>query len=132
MKIENTQNKARRFKIVVTDLQEDKTLMDVTTNAAIITAASPFDNRTNEDKEDCAQSAHYFNGRATDILNCIKSTIEGIGKTLGKHQGLRLLFNLWAMMKQLENEEEDEDERSVAKADYEAKSKNQGDDINAN
>ena len=109
MENENTQNKARRFKIIVTDLQEDKTLMDVTTSAAIVTAASPFDNLTNEDKEDCTQSAHYLNGRATDILNCIESTIDGIGKTLAKHKELRLLFNLWAMMKQLENETEDED-----------------------
>ena len=109
MKNENTQNQARRFKIIVTDLQEDKTLMDVTTNAAIVTATSPFNNLTSEDQEGCTQSAHYLNGRATDILNCIESTVDGIAKTLAKHKELRLLFNLWAMMKHLENEAEDED-----------------------
>ena len=113
MKNENTQNQARRFRIVVTDLQEDKTLMDVTTSAAIVTAASPFDNLANEDKEDCTQSAHYLNGRTTDILNCIESTIDGIAKTLAKHKELGLLLDLWMMSKKaesLKDEEEKEDE----------------------
>ena len=112
MKNENTQNQARRFKIIVTDLQEDKTLMDVTTNAAIVTATSPFNNLTSEDQEGCTQSAHYLNGRATDILNCIESTVDGIAKTLAKHKELRFLFNLWMLSKQAErsSDEEEEDE----------------------
>ena len=112
MKNENTQNKARRFKIVVTDLQEDATLMDVTTNAAIVSAASPFDNLHNKDTDGCAQGAQYFNCKATEIMHCIQSTIEGIAKTLEKHKELGLLLELWMLSKKAErsSDEEEEDE----------------------
>lgn len=112
MENENTQNKARRFRIVVTDLQEDKTLMDVTTNAAIVTTSSPFDNLENVDRDDCTQGAHYFECKTNDILNCIKSTIEGISKLTVEHKELGFLLNLWMMSEQAKkaNETEEEDE----------------------
>ena len=112
MENENTQNQARRFKIVVTDLQEDKTLMDVTTNAAIVSTASPFDNLNNKDNDGYAQGAQYFNCKAPEIMHCIERTIEGIAKLATDHKELGLLLNLWLLSKQAENlsnEEEDED-----------------------
>lgn len=111
MKIENenTQNKARRFKIVVTDLLEDKTLMDLTTNAAIVSTTSPFDNLNNKDNDGYTQGAHYFACATKDILNCIKSTIDGISKLTTENRELCLLLNLWMMSKQAENEGEDAD-----------------------
>lgn len=115
MKIENenTQNKARSFKIVVTDLQEDKTLMDVTTNAAIISTASPFDNLENKDREGYAQGAQYFRCKSKDIMYCVQNAIEGISKLAAEHKELGLLLNLYMMSKKAEslsNDEEEEDE----------------------
>lgn len=113
MKNENTQNKARRFRITVTDLQEDETLMDVTTNAAIVSTTSPFDNCTNEDKDGYSQGAQYFNCKAPEIVHCVESTIEGIGKMMAEHKELRLLLELRMMLKKAEsssNEEEDEED----------------------
>lgn len=115
MENNNTQNKARRFKVVITDLREDKVLMDVTTNAAIVTTASPFDNLANEDRDGYTQGAHYFNSKAQDILHCAQSTIEGISKLMAENKELGLMFNIWLMAKQAEqsnhseDEEEDED-----------------------
>lgn len=115
MKIENenTQNKARSFKIVVTDLQEDKTLMDVTTNAAIISTASPFDNLENKDREGYAQGAQYFNCKSTEIMRCVQCAIEGISKLTADHKELGFLLDLWMLKKKAESlkdeEEEDED-----------------------
>ena len=113
MKNENTQNQARRFRIVVTDLQEDKTLMDVTTNAAIVSTASPFDNLNNKDNDGYTQGAQYFNCKSTEIMHCIQSTIEGIAKLAADHKELGFLINLWLLSKQaesLKDEEEKEDE----------------------
>ena len=115
MKIENenTQNKARRFKIVVTDLQEDKTLMDVTTNAAIISTASPFDNLENKDREGYAQGAQYFKCKSKDIMYCVRNVIEGISKLAAEHKELGFLLSLYMLSKKAEslsNEEEDEDD----------------------
>ena len=110
MKNENTQKQARRFKIVVTDLLEDKTLMNVTTGAVIVTAASPFDNLTNENKKGRTLSSQYFDCDVDATLNCMQSTIEGIAKTLEKRKELKFLFKLWAMMKLSDNKEENEDE----------------------
>ena len=115
MKIENenTQNKARRFKIVVTDLREDKTLMDLTTNAAIISTASPFDNLENKDREGYAQGAQYFNCKSKDIMYCVRSAIEGISKLAAEHKELGFLLSLYMLSKKTESssdeEEEDED-----------------------
>ena len=115
MKIENenTQNKARRFKIVVTDLREDKTLMDVTTNAAIVSTASPFDNLENKDREGYAQGAQYFSCKSKDIMACVQNAIEGIRKLVGEHKELGFLLSLYMMSKKAESssdeEEEDED-----------------------
>lgn len=113
MENKNTQNKARRFKIVVTDLQEDKTLLDVTTNAAIVSTASPFDNLKNVDNEGYTQGAHYFRCKAEDILHCVQSNIEGISKLMNENKEIGFLLNLWMMSKQAERdaetEEEDED-----------------------
>ena len=112
---ENTQNQARRFKIVVTDLQEDKTLMDVTTNSAIISTASPFDNLENKDREGYAQGAQYFNCKSKDIMYCVQNAIEGIRKLVGEHKELGFLLSLYMMSKKAESlsnedeEEEDED-----------------------
>ena len=111
MENENTQNIARRFKITVTDLQEDKTLMDVTTSAAIVTAASPFDNLTNEDNDGCALGAQYFNCKSAEIMRCIQGTIDGISKLAADHKELGLLLNLYMLAKKAEslsNEAEDE------------------------
>ena len=112
MKNENTQNQARKFKIVVTDLQEDKVLMDVTTNAAIVSTASPFDNLKNEDNDGYTQGAQYFNCKAPEIVHCIKSTIEGIGKLMAEHKELGLLLDLWMLAKKAESlkDEDEEDE----------------------
>ena len=112
MKIENenTQNKARRFKIVVTDLQEDKTLMDVITNAAIVSTASPFDNLEDKDREGYAQGAQYFNCKSKDIMYCVQNVIKGINKLAVEHKELGLLLSLYMMAKQaerLKDEEED-------------------------
>lgn len=115
MENNNTQNKARKFKVVVTDLQEDKVLMDVTTNAAIVTAASSFDNLANEDRDGYTQGAHYFSSKARDILHCVQSTVDGIIKLMAENKELGLMFNIWLMAKQAEQpnhseyEEEDED-----------------------
>lgn len=109
MKNENTQNKVRRFRITVTDLQEDKTLMDLTTNTAIVSTASPFDNRANEDKEDCTQHAQYFDCKASEIAHCIESTIEGIGKLVAKHKELEFLLKLRMMLKKAEEEDEEDE-----------------------
>ena len=117
MKIENenTQNKARKFKIVVTDLQEDKTLMDVTTNAAIISTASPFDNLENKDREGYAQGAQYFSCKSTEIMHCVRNVIEGISKLAAEHKELGFLLSLYMLSKKAESlsnedeEEEDED-----------------------
>lgn len=109
MKNENTQNRARRFRIVVTDLQEDETLMDVTTNAAIVSTTSPFDNLTNEDKDGYSQGAHYFNGKSIEIMRCIQCTIEGISKLAADHKELGLLLNLYMLEKKAESLKEDED-----------------------
>ena len=112
MKIENenTQNIARRFKIVVTDLRENETLMDVTTNAAIISTSSPFDNLTNEDEDGYAQGAQYFNCKSTEIMRCIQGAIEGIGKLAADHKELGLLINLYMLSKKAESlKEEDKD-----------------------
>ena len=117
MKIENenTQNKARSFKIVVTDLREDKTLMDVTTNAAIISTASPFDNLENKDREGYAQGAQYFSCKSKDIMYCVRNVIEGISKLAAEHRELGLLLSLYMLSKKAESlsdedeEEEDED-----------------------
>ena len=110
---ENTQNQARSFKIVVTDLREDKTLMDVTTNAAIISTASPFDNLENKDREGYAQGAQYFSCKSKDIMYCVQNAIEGIRKLVGEHKELGFLLNLYILSKQTESssdeEEEDED-----------------------
>ena len=116
MKIENenTQNKARSFKIVVTDLREDKTLMDVTTNAAIISTASPFDNLENKDREGYTQGAQYFSCKSKDIMYCVRNAIEGIRKLVGEHKELRSLLNLYILSKKAESlsneDEEKEDE----------------------
>ena len=115
MKIENenNQNKARKFRIVVTNLQEDKTLMDVTTNAAIISTASPFDNLENKDREGYAQGAQYFNCKSTEIMHCVQNAIEGIHKLVGEHKELGFLLSLYMLSKKAEslsNEEEDEDD----------------------
>ena len=116
MKNENTQNQARRFKIVVTDLQEDKTLMDVTTNAAIVSTSSPFDNLENKDREGYAQGAQYFNCKTKDIMHCVQNAIKGISKLAVEHEELGLLLSLYMMAKQAESlsdeeeEEENEDE----------------------
>lgn len=88
------ENKARRFRVVVTDLQEDKKLMDVTTGAAMVTAASVFDHLTGEDKISSVQNAHYFECKAEDILVCIKSTINGIGKLCNQHREIGLLLQM--------------------------------------
>lgn len=114
MENENTQNEARRFKIVVTDLQEDKTLMDVMTDAAIVTAASPFDNLANEDRDGYTQGAQYFNSKAGDIFNCVQSTIEGISELAAENKELGFMLGLYMLAKQAahskdEEEEEDED-----------------------
>ena len=115
MKIENenTQNKARRFKIVVTDLQEDKTLMNLTTNAVIVSTSSPFDNLTNKDNAGCSQGAQYFNCKSIEIMRCVHNAIEGISKLAADHKELGLLLSLYMMAKQAESssdEEEEEDE----------------------
>ena len=110
MKNENTQNKERRFRITVTDLQEGETLMDLTTNAAIVSTASPFDNLTNEDKDGYSQGAHYFNCKAPEIMHCVQGVIEGIGKLMAERKELRLLLSLWMLAKQSKIEEEDEED----------------------
>lgn len=116
MKNENTQNKARRFRIVVTDLREDETLMDLTTNAAIVTAASPFDNLNNKDNDGHTQGAQYFNCKVPEIMHCIQSTIEGLGKLVAEHEELEFPLKLWMMLKKAESlcdeaeEEEDEED----------------------
>ena len=107
---ENTQNKARIYRIVVTDLQEDKTLMDLTANAAIINVASPFDNLANVDRDGHAQGALYFNCGPADIFFCIQNAIEGIGKLTTEHKELGLLLNFWLMLKQLKKEKEDKED----------------------
>ena len=111
MKIENenTQNQARRFRIVVTDLQENETLMDVTTNAAIVSTASPFDNLTNEDKEGYSQGAQYFNCKTKDIMHCVQNAIKGIRKLTAEHKELGLLLELWMMLKKAEKEDEEDE-----------------------
>ena len=110
MKNENTQNQARRFRIVVTDLQEDKTLMDVTTNAAIVSTSSPFDNLNNKDNDGYTQGAQYFNCKSTEIMHCIQSTIEGIAKLATDHKELGFLISLYMLEKKAESlKEEDED-----------------------
>lgn len=110
-KNENTQNTARRFKIVVTDLQEDKILMDVMTGAAIVTAVSPFDTIEKEDKESYTQGAHYFECKTSDIFHCVQSTIDGIGKLMAE---LGFMLSLYMKAKQAvhskDEEKEDEDE----------------------
>ena len=98
MKIE----KARRFKIVVTDLQEDKTLMNLTTNAVIISTSSPFDNLTNKDNVGCTQGAQYFNCKSTEIMRCVHGAIEDIGKLMADHKELEFLLNLYMLSKQAE------------------------------
>lgn len=113
MKNENTQNIARRFRIVVTDLQEDKTLMDLATNAAIVSTSSPFDNLENKDREGYAQGAQYFNCKSAEIMRCIQGTIDGISKLTADHKELGFLINLWLLSNQaesLKDEEEKEDE----------------------
>ena len=112
MKNENTQNQARRFKIVVTDLQENETLMDVTTNAAIVSTSSPFDNLDNKDNDGYAQGAQYFNCKSTEIMRCIHCAIEGIAKLAADHKELGLLLNLYMLSKKAESlkDEEKEDE----------------------
>lgn len=114
MKIENenTQNKARRFKIVVTDLQKDKTLMDLTTNAAIVSAASPFDNLNNKDNDGYTQSAYYFDCKATEIMQCVQSAIKSISKLMSEHKELGFLFSFYSLLKKVESssDEEEEDE----------------------
>ena len=112
MKIENenTQNLARRFRIVVTDLQEDKTLMDLTTNAAIVSTASPFDNLRNKDNDGYTQGAQYFNCKATEIMHCIQSTIEGISKLAAEHKELGFLLSLYMMSKHAEHSSDEEEE----------------------
>ena len=115
MKIENenTQNKARSFKIVVTDLREDKTLMDVTTNAAIISTASPFDNLENKDREGYTQGAQYFRCNSKDIMYCVQNVIEGISKLAAEHKELGFLLSLYMLSKKAEslsNEEDEDDE----------------------
>ena len=107
MKNENTQNKARRFRIVVTDLQEDKTLMDVTTNAAIVFTASPFNNCTNEDEDGYSRGAQYFNCNTQEIMHCVQGVIESIGKLMAEHKELRLLLELWMKLKKEEDEEDE-------------------------
>ena len=109
MKNESTQNRARIFRITVTDLQEDETLMDVTTNAAIVSTTSPFDNLTNEDKNGYTQGAQYFNCKGPEIMHCIEGTIEGIGKLMAEHKELRLLLDLWMMLKKAEEEDEEDE-----------------------
>ena len=112
MKIENenTQNKARRFRIVVTDLQEDKTLTDLTTNTAIVSTASPFDNLTNEDKDGYTQRAQYFDCTTDEIIRCVQCIIKGISELAARHKELGLLLGLWLMANQLKNEEEDKED----------------------
>ena len=110
MKNENTQNQARIFRIVVTDLQEDKMLMDVTTNAAIVSTASPFDNLEDKDREGCAQGAQYFNCKSKDIMYCVQNVLEGIRKLMVEHKELGLLLNLWMLTRQSKNEEEDKED----------------------
>jgi len=110
---ENTQNKARRFTVIVTDLQENKILVDVTTDTVMLTTASPFDNLTNEDKEGYTWRAHYFNSKVQDILHCVQCNIEGISKLMEENKELGFLLELWLMSKQAEHsedEEEDEDD----------------------
>ena len=112
MKIENenTQNKARRFRIVVTDLQEDKTLTDVTTNTAIIGTSSSFDNLANVDRDGHTQRAQYFNCTTDEIIRCVQCIIKGISELAAKHKELGLLLGLWLMANQLKNEEEDNED----------------------
>ena len=114
MKNKNTQNKARRFRITVTDLQEDETLTDVTTNAAIVSTSSPFDNLNNKDNDGYSQGAQYFNCNAQEIMHCIESTIEGIDKLVAGHKELGLLLKIRMMLKKAESlcddEEDEEDE----------------------
>lgn len=107
-------NKDRRFKVMVVDLSEDKVLVDATTDTVMLTVGSPFDNLTGEDRSDYTMTKQYFNCRATDILNCIRSTVEGIAKMAAEHKELGFLLNLWLLSKQAksleESEEEDEDD----------------------
>lgn len=112
MKIENenTQNKARRFEVVVTDLQKDEILMDVTTGAAIVTAVSPFDNIENKDKEGYAQGAHYFECKTGDIMNCIQSTVEGISKLAAENKELGFMLSLYMLSKQAAHSKDEEEE----------------------
>ena len=110
MKNENTQNKARRFRIVVTDLQEDKTLTDLTTNAVIVSTASPFNNLTNVDRDGYTHGAQYFNCTTDEIIRCVQCIIKGISELAAKHKELGLLLGLWLMANQLKSEEEEHEE----------------------
>ena len=101
------ENNKHKFRIVVTDLQEGETRMDVMTNAAMVTVTTAFNNLKNENEEGYSHSAQFFECKAVDILGCITTTLQGISKLVAKHRELGTLLELWFMtMKAEENEDE--------------------------
>ena len=98
----------RRYKIVVTDLREGKTCMDVTTSAAMISITSAFNNLKNEDEKGYSHGMNFFECCAGDIVNCITTTLQGISKLVASHSELGSLLELFLMS--MLKEEEDKNE----------------------